>query len=171
MSKILKTLVLAIVGMTILGLGFITSVEAVKPPPPDGFPDATRIFPGREDNDIHESEASYIMNGWYYYVGPDWDDKEAYPQPIDFQAWIDGKEVKLSRNSIGNGNLADTLIPPENVEYAVGPLFQWYAYFEPYTFDPGVYVTRALWTCKDPNSPSDRIEVLEVWGFLNVLEG
>ncbi|MFX1415960.1 MAG: hypothetical protein ACFFC0_04060 [Promethearchaeota archaeon] len=171
MNRIQRTLVVAIVGMAILGLGLVTAVEAVKPPPLGGYDDATPIYMGWDENVIYESEASYVMAGWFYYVSPDWNDKEMFPQPIDIDMWIGGEEVKLSRVSIGHGNLDDIWWwPPDNHEYAVGPLFRWYAYFEPYTFDPGVYELRILWTSKDPDSPSDRMDAGEFSGLLTVLE-
>jgi hypothetical protein len=166
MDRIRRTLVVAIVGMAILGFGLISTVEAVKPPPRGGYPDAVRIFPV-SPNTIYESDASYFLIAWYYYVSPEWNDKELFPQPVEFQFWIGNNEVKLSRHAIGHGEL-DELFPPEELQYIEGPLFRWYAYFEPYTFDVGVYDTHAMWTFKDPNSPSDR-QVFEGWGQLTVL--
>jgi hypothetical protein len=183
--------VVAIIGVVMLGFGMIAAVDATKPPflPPDydgypGYPDAVRIFPGWDGNWIFESEACFILQGWVYYVdeAEPVDETELFPQPIRVQVWIrpagsngDWSEVKLSRNAVGKGHLINP--------YFVGPVYLWYAYFEPGYFDVGEYETHLLYTCKDPNNPSERITCwntepgpnygtpLDFYGLLTVYEG
>jgi hypothetical protein len=186
-----RTLVVAIIGVVMLGFGMIAAVDAVKPPwlPPDfqgypGYPDAVRLWPGLEGNWIYESEASFIVQGWGYYVdeAEPVDEKELFPQPIRVQVWIrpadssddDWCEVELSRNAIGNGHIANP--------HFVGPFYLWYAYFEPGYFAVGEYETHVLYTCKDPNNPRERMtcwntepgpnymQPLDFYGSLSVFE-
>lgn len=171
MNRVRRTLVVAIVGMAILGLGLITAVEAVKPPPPGGLPDAVRMWPGWDGNEIYESEASYFMPGWVYWVEEGWDETKLFPQPLDVHVWIEGVEIDLKRYAVGHGILDRTgAFWPEEFEYLKGPLFRWYAFFEPYYFNVGQYETHVKWSFKNPDSPSDRI-YLEGWGSITVLEG
>jgi len=159
--------------MAILGLGFITAVEAVKPPPPDGFPDATPLYFGWDLNEIYQSEASYVMTDWVYWVEEGYDETKIYPQPIDVHMWIDGVEIDLKRCAVGHGNL-DSALPPEYLPYLTylkGPLFRWFAYFEPYYFDIGQYKTHLIVSFKDPDSPSDRIIYIDWYGLITVLPG
>ncbi len=191
MSRVRRPLVVAIIGLVMLGFGLITAVEAVKPPfmPPrfdgyPGYPDAYRIFPGWDGNEIYRSEASFVLHSWAYYVDPEEpvDETELFPQPIRVQVWIkssggDWCEVKLSRNSWGNA--AAVWGDP----HFVGPNYRWYAYFEPYYFDAGVYETHVTYTCKDPDNPSQRMVCwntipgpdygtpLDFYGLLTVLDG
>ncbi|MFW9909986.1 MAG: hypothetical protein ACFFEF_15570 [Candidatus Thorarchaeota archaeon] len=191
MKRIQKILVVAILSLVMLGCGLTTTVSAVKPPfmPPGfegypGHPDALRVFFAWDGNVIHSSDPTFILSGWAYYVdeAEPVDETELFPQPIRFQAWIksssgDWCEIKLSRHSIGNA--AAIFGDP----HFVGPLYRWYAYFEPYTFDAGVYETHVTYTCKDPNNPSERMvcwntlpgpdygRPLDYYGLLTVLDG
>lgn len=166
MNRIRRTLVVAIVGMAIVGFGLISTVEAVKPPPMGGYPDAVRVFPWTLTT-IDASDASYFLIGWYYWVEPGYDETKLFPQPLEVRLWIGDNEIKLSRHSIGHGEL-DDLFTPEEMQHIVGPLFRWYAYFEPYTFDAGVYDTRITWTCKNPDYPRERLTFVDAWGLLEV---
>jgi len=172
MRRIRRILLVAIVGMAILGLGFITAAEAVKPPPPDGFPDATPLFFGWDGNEIYESEASYVMTDWVYWVEEGYDETKIYPQPIDVHMWIDGVEIDLKRCAVGHGNL-DSVgeIDPSWLPYLKGPLFRWFAYFEPYYFDVGQYETHIILSFKDSDSPSERIIFIDWYGLITVLSG
>ncbi|MHA2395276.1 MAG: hypothetical protein ACXAC0_01095 [Candidatus Thorarchaeota archaeon] len=190
MNRIRKTLVVAIIGVVMLGFGLIAAVDAVKPPfmPPDfdpypGYPDAVRIRPGLVGNWIYQSEASFIMQPWVYYVdeAEPVDERELFPQPIRVQVWIksssgDWCEIKLSRNAVGNGHLINP--------YFVGPVYLWYAYFEPGYFAVGEYETHVQYTCKNPDNPSERMFCwdtdptsptygmdLNFYGSLTVLDG
>ena len=175
MNRIRRTLVVAIIGVVMLGFGLIAAVDAVKPPP---YEDAIRIH-RFVPTTIHESDASFFWNGWVYMVEPGYDETELFPQPIRFQLWIGDYEIKLSRYAVGHGELEETgLFEPWKLPYLVGPLRCWYAYFEPGYFDVGEYQTHIKWTCKDPDSPSNRIVIdypgvgpLEFWGLLTVQEG
>ncbi|MFW9887737.1 MAG: hypothetical protein ACFFER_06110 [Candidatus Thorarchaeota archaeon] len=149
MNRMQRALMVAVVGMVILGFSLVTTVKAVQPPPRWGWPEGseygTRI--GWQRNAvtvISESEACYFLNGWRYWVEPGYDERELFPQPIKYHLFIGAEEIHLSRNTIGVGNL------PENGpdEYFVGPLFRWYQYFEPYHFRPGTYVIRFIITYK-----------------------
>ena len=172
-----------------LGFGLITAAQAVKPPfqAPNfegypGYPDAVRLFVGFEGNEIHQSDASYLVQFWTYYVdeAEPVDETELFPQPIRVQVSIRSEggewcEIELSRNAIGNGHLG---------EHWVGPVYIWYAYFEPGSFDVGFYETHLEYTCKNPDNPSGRMYCwdtdpesdtylmdLNFYGSLNVLEG
>ncbi len=169
MNRIQRTLVVAIVGMAILGFGLISAVEAVKPPPPGGYPDAERIAYWEEVNVIDESDASYWLISWVYWAEPGYDETELFPQPLEVRLWIGDNEIKLSRHSYGHGEL-DDILSPDWLPYVVGPMFRWYAYFEPYTFDAGVYDTHWTLTCKNPESPRERLLLTDAWGLLIVLE-
>lgn len=184
-------MVVVIIGLVMLGFGMITAVSAVKPPhmPPDyywypGYPDAAYIFLSADDNVIYKSEASFVMAGWVYYVDPaePVDERELFPQPIRIQIWFkisggDWCEIKLSRYAVGNA--AAVYGDP----HYVGPIFRWYAYFEPGYFDVGVYQTHIQYTCKDPNNPTERMvcwntepgsnyhDPLDWYGVLTVLDG
>jgi hypothetical protein len=190
MSRKRKVLVVAIIGVVMLGFGMIAAVDAVKPPymPPTfegypGYPDAVRIRPGLVTNEIYKSDASFILQIWVYYVDPaePVDERELFPQPIEVLVEYrlagsngDWFEVKLSRNSVGNGHLTNP--------YFVGPVYLWYAYFEPGYFDVGEYETHVKYTCKDPNNPSERMVCwdtapgpnygtpIDFYGSLTVLE-
>lgn len=172
MKRIQRVLVVTIISLVMLGCGMTTAVSAVKPPfmPPayegyPGYPDAAIIVPSfvidsnpYYPNRFYESDASFIIAGWVYYVDPlePVDERELFPQPIRIQVWIkspggDWSEVKLSRYALGNA--ADIYDDP----HYVGPILRWYAYFEPYTFDVGVYETHISYTCKDPDNPSQRM--------------
>jgi len=168
MNRIRRKLVVAIVGMAILGFGLISTVEAIKPPPPGGYPDAVRILPTGVHT-IHESDASYFLIAWYYWVEPGYDETELFPQPLEFRLWIGNNEIKLSKHAFGHGEL-DEIFTPEELQHIVGPLFRWYAYFEPYTFDAGVYDTHVTFSCKNPESPREKIVLGHAWGLLTVLE-
>ena len=189
MKRIQKILVVAMLSLVMLGCGMTTAVSAVKPPflPPTfegypGYPDAVRLFPILVGNEIYQSDASFFVQFWIYYVDPaePVDETELFPQPVRVQAWIrsaggDWCEIDLMRNSIGNGHLAAPVY--------VGPAYLWYAYFEPYTFDVGVYETHILYTCKNPDKPNERMvcwntepgpnyhDPLDFYGTLTVLAG
>ncbi|MFW9944132.1 MAG: hypothetical protein ACFFB7_03975 [Candidatus Sifarchaeia archaeon] len=183
MNRVRRTLVVAIIGMAILGFGLITAVEAVKPPfmPPGyygypGYPDAVRIWPGWDENVIYESEASWVLSGWTYWIDETVDETELFPEPIRVHLWIGGQEIKLSRHAFGNAKAIDP--------HFVGPVHRWYAYFEPYTFEPGVYETHIYYTCKDPDNPRERMLCwdtdpesptfgmnIDWYGWLTVLDG
>ncbi|MFW9976176.1 MAG: hypothetical protein ACFFDQ_12970 [Candidatus Thorarchaeota archaeon] len=180
MNRKRKTLVVAIVGLVMLGCGLVTSVSAVKPPfhkprydPQPGYPDAVMIIPGFVYNPSYpkpwcywnimdRSDASFILVGWFNWVDEMVDERELFPQPIKIQVWIKSVdsdvwcEVKLSRTAVGNAHLEDWL-RPEYLPYAYGPIRQWYAYFEPNHFAAGEYDSHILITCKDPDNPSERM--------------
>ncbi|MHA2140750.1 MAG: hypothetical protein ACXADC_13440 [Candidatus Thorarchaeota archaeon] len=183
MNRIRRTIVVAIIGMAILGFGFITAVEAVKPPPLGGYPDAERIWLW-DYNVIEKSDASYVLGGWVYWVEPGYDETELFPQPIRIQMWIteDGSEteteIKLSRHAVGHGQLDEWGFLPEELPYLVGPMYRWYAYFPPGYFDVGEYQTHIRYTCKDPDNPRNRIVVVDPfwgpidwYGWLSVQDG
>ena len=127
MNRIRRTLVVAIIGLVILGFGLISAVEAGKPPPPGGYPDAERILLW-DYNVIDRSDASYVLAGWVYWVEPGYDETELFPQPIRVQMWIteDGSEteteIKLSRHAVGNGQ--PTLVSPIEVRQGSYPLIK-----------------------------------------------
>ena len=192
---------MAILGVVIMGFGFISAVDADKPPfsPPDyyfvpGYPDASnvngRIFPGYTYdpdagpwNIFEQSDVSFIFQGWVY-----WEvELDMFPQPIRVHVWVRPAgsgddawvEVKLSRNSIGHGNLEDW-VPPDWLEFVAGPEYHWYAYFEPGYWDVGEYETHLQYTCKDPNNPKNKEmvvwdtvtgELLDYYGMFLVQEG
>jgi hypothetical protein len=195
MNRIRRALVVAIIGVVMLGFGLISAVDAEKPPfmPPDyyfvpGYPDAWngngRIFAGYvydtlpsppwpRFNVFDHSVVSFIYTTWVY-----WEEElDLFPQPIKVlveirpegsgeDAWV---EVKLSRHSVGHANL-EGFVPPEWLDgRLVGPLYQWYAYFEPDYWDPGEYETHVQYTCKDPNNPGERMIIwdLESGDFLD----
>lgn len=198
---------IAILGVLMMGFGFISAVDADKPPfmPPDyyavpGYPDANnangRIFPGYVYDEtegpwniFEQSDASFILQGWAYVVCDLYDETELFPQPIRFHVWIKPadsgddawREVELTRHAFGHGLLGepdDTL--PSGSEF-VGPAFRWYAYFEPFTWAPGVYETHMTYTCKNPNNPKDKEmivwdpnygdEPLDYYGMFMVIDG
>ncbi|MFX1415961.1 MAG: hypothetical protein ACFFC0_04065 [Promethearchaeota archaeon] len=190
MNRTRRALVAAIIGMAILGFGLITAVEAVKPPfmPPEylgypGYPDAVRIWPGWDGNVIYESDASWVLSGWAYYVdeAEPVDERELFPPPITVQLFIrssggDWCEIKLSRHAFGNAKSIDP--------HFVGPIHRWYAYFEPGYFDVGEYETNIQFTCKNPDNPKERMFCwdtdptsptygmdLNWFGMLTVLDG
>lgn len=200
MTRIRRVLVMAIIGVVMMGFGFISAVDADKPPfmPPDyyfvpGYPDASnvngRIFPGYVYdplegpwNIFEKSDVSFIMQGWVY-----WEiELDLFPQPIQVHVWIRPAdagedawvEVKLSRMAVGHGNL-QYVLPPEWLDVVVGPLYRWYAYFEPNYWDVGEYETHLQYTCKDPDNPSERMvvwdtvtgELLDYYGMFLVQEG
>jgi len=188
MNKIRRPLVVAIIGLVMLGFGMITAVQAVKPPfiPPafygyPGYPAAVRIFASWDGNVMYESDASFVVSGWTYWVDETVDETELFPQPLRVQLFIkdsggDWCEIELSRNAYGAGHI-------QNPNF-VGPAYLWYAYFEPGYFDAGVYETNIQFTCKDPDNPSERMFCwdtdpesptfgmdLNWFGLLTVLEG
>jgi hypothetical protein len=170
MNRVRRILVVAIVGMAILGLGFITAARADKPPKANGFPDATPLYVEWDGNEIHQSEASYLITGWVYWVEEGYDETKLYPHPIDAHLWIGDVEIDLQRYAVGHGNL-DSLVPPEWLPYLKGPFFGWFAYFEPYYFDVGQYDIHTTLSFKNPDSPSgDRI-YFDYWGLVTVLPG
>ena len=171
--------------LVIMGCVMTTTVSAVQPPfrPPEfPWPSGEEINPGTNDNVIYQSDASFIVRFWTYYVDETEpvDELELFPEPIRVQVWFqspsgDVCEIKLSRSVIGNGLNA----PPP----FVGPTYLWYVYFEPYHFEPGVYRTLVWYTCKNPDNPSERMTVwntepgpgygvpLRFFGSLTVLAG
>lgn len=185
MSKIRRVLVMAIIGVVMMGFGFISAVDADKPPfmPPDyyfvpGYPDAWngngRIFTGYvydtlpsppypRFNVFEQSVVSFILEGWVY-----WEiELDLFPQPIQVHVWVRPSgasddawdEVKLSKVARGHGNLEDW-VPPEWLDGRLaGPMYHWYTYFEPGYWDVGEYETHVQYTCKDPDNPRQRMVV------------
>ena len=204
MRRIQRLLVMAILGVVILGFGYISTADATKAPfmPPDyyfvpGYPDANnangRIYPGYvydtlpsppypRFNVFDQSDVSFINQIWIY-----WEiELDLFPQPIKVDvrvrpagsgddAWVD---VKLSRHSIGCGNL-EGVIPDSWLDIVSGPFYEWYAYFEPGYWEVGEYETHLQYTCKDPDNPSQRMivwdtvtgELLDYYGMFLVLDG
>ena len=205
MSRIRKVLMMAILGVVIMGFGFISTADATKAPfmPPDyyfvpGHPEANYangcIFPGYVYgtlpsppyplyNIFNQSEVSFIYQTWVYWRV----ELDLFPQPLQVQVWVRPAdagddawvEIELERHSVGHGRL-EGMVPDDWLDgRLVGPLFQWYAYFEPGYWDVGEYETRLLYTCKDPDNPSERMviwdtvtgELLDYEGMFLVLDG
>jgi hypothetical protein len=184
-----------------MGFGFISAVDADKPPfmPPDyyfvpGYPDANnangRIFPGYvydtlpsppypRFNVFDQSDVSFINQIWIY-----WEiELDLFPQPIQVDVWVRPAgsgddawiEVKLSRHSIGVGNL-EGVIPDSWLDIVSGPFYEWYVYFDPGYWEPGEYETHLQYTCKNPDNPSQRMivwdtvtgELLDYYGMFLV---
>ena len=78
MKRKSQVLVLAILGLTVLGFNLIAAVDAGKPPP---FEDAVQIA-WWQDTTICESEASYYFIGWYWYIDEVDNEWEEFPVPI-----------------------------------------------------------------------------------------
>jgi len=160
MKRKSQVLVLVILGLAMLGFNLIAAVDAVGPPP---YEDAMYIH-HRYGATICESDASFVYVGWFYWVEEGYNEWELLPVPLKVEMEIGSMEIKLSRNAIGRGNMI-----PWVEENSKGPLYLWYAYFEPYYFEPGTYTVRTTMTCKDPDSPSERIVVYIFEPTLTVL--
>jgi hypothetical protein len=204
MRRIQRLLVIAILGVVMLGFGFISTADATKAPfmPPDyyfvpGYPDANnangRIFPGYVlgtlpsppyplFNLIDRSQVSFIYQTWVYWII----ELDIFPQPIKVQVWVRESgagddawvELKLERHAVGCGHYEEWLYPSW-WDIVSGPIYQWYAYFEPYYWDVGEYETHLLYTCKDPDNPGERMvvwdtvsgEYLDYYGMFQVVDG
>ncbi len=188
---------LAIIGVVMMGFGFISAVDADKAPfmPPDyywvpGYPDASntngRIFAwytydplAGPWNIFEQSDVTFFYTTWVY-----WEiELDIFPQPIDVDLWIRPAgsgddawvEVKLSRHSVGHGNL-EGVIPDDWLDIVAGPFYEWYVYFEPGYWDVGEYETHFQYTCKNPDNPSERMivwdtvsgELLDYYGMFLV---
>lgn len=130
------------------------------------FPENCRIHPSWPDewNTMNEDQYAWFMIGWVYTELEL--EENVLPQPIKVNLYIDGKSVHLNRVSIGAGNV-DCGPPDPTYGDCVGPIFRWYAVFEPYYFAPGTYSFYFEFTSfKDPinsgPSPVGTITVLDV---------
>ncbi len=180
MSRIRRVLVMAILGVVIMGFGFISAVDADKPPfmPPDyyfvpGHPESNningRIFAyytydpeAGPWNIFDESAVSFFYTSWVY-----WEvELDIFPQPIQVHLWIREAgagedawdDIKLDRHSVGHGNL-EGVVPDEWLDIVAGPYYEWYVYFDPGYWEPGEYETHMQYTCKNPDNPSERMVV------------
>ncbi|MFW9805422.1 MAG: hypothetical protein ACFFFK_01675 [Candidatus Thorarchaeota archaeon] len=202
MSRLRRVLVMAILGVVMMGFGFISAADADKAPfmPPDYYfvpdhPEANnvngRIFPGYVYDEtagpwniFEQSDVSFIFQTWVYWIV----ELDIFPQPIQVHVWVREagagddawSEVKLSRHSAGCGNWEDWLDPSWLDPVIVsGPLYMWYAYFEPGYWNVGAYETHLQYTCKNPDNPRERMivwdtvtgELLDYYGMFLVTDG
>ncbi|MHA1926229.1 MAG: hypothetical protein ACXABV_18920 [Candidatus Thorarchaeota archaeon] len=167
MKRKFQVVVLVILGLTVLGFNLIAAVSAGGGQVPNGtFIGAERIL-YFEDTTICESDASYYVIDWWWphYEGSyEW---EEFPVPVKMELYIGSMEIKLYRFAIGRGNLPPFIAEPSKQ----GPVYLWYAYFEPYYFESNEegYTVLTMQTCKNPDSPSERmlIDSFEVTLFVD----
>ncbi|MHA2337116.1 MAG: hypothetical protein ACXACX_07425 [Candidatus Hodarchaeales archaeon] len=115
------------------------------------FPETCRINPWWPDelNVMNEDQYAWFLSGWVYTEGEI--EQGVLPQPLKVNLYIDGESVHLNRYATGAG-IFDCGPPDPELGDCVGPVFRWYAAFEPYYFEPGTHTFYVEYSSfKDPD--------------------